>query len=155
MPRGMTERSRKAVAFFERNPDATTTSVARRFKIAPSTAWVMKNKAKASNNPQTLQQMIDEYQQLHPEPVTFGPDPSDMVNSPSHYQIVPGVEVYDLRRALAKKATEQGIPHAMWSDWDRALEYLLRMWGKNKLQDLDKAMWYLSKLREQMEDEFI
>ena len=63
------------------------------------------------------------------------------------------LEVYDLRQALAKKAQELGIPHDQFSDWDRALEYLLRMWEKNKRQDLQKAMFYMNKLLEKLPEE--
>ena len=80
-------------------------------------------------------------------------DDFDMVNKPKHYQIMPGLEVYDLRQALAKKAQELGIPHDQFSDWDRALEYLLRMWEKNKRQDLQKAMFYMNKLLEKLPEE--
>ena len=79
-----------------------------------------------------------------------GTNHADMVNSPPHYQLMPGVEVYDLRQALAKKAKQLGTPHEQWSDWDRALEYLLRMWEKNGIEDLDKSLWYLNKLRDKL-----
>jgi len=63
---------------------------------------------------------------------------ADMVNNPPHYQILPGVEVYDIRCALMDKI--QGATHAQVSDWDRAVEYLLRMWDKNGIQDAKKAL---------------
>ena len=75
----------------------------------------------------------------------------DMVNRPKHYQLAPGLEVYDLRQALANKAQEQGVPHDQYSDWDRATEYLIRMWEKNGLEDAKKARWYLNKLIEKLE----
>lgn len=75
----------------------------------------------------------------------------DMVNKPKHYQLAPGLEVYDLRQALANKAQEQGVPHDQYSDWDRATEYLIRMWEKNVLEDAKKARWYLNKLIEKLE----
>ncbi len=49
---------------------------------------------------------------------------------------------------LAAKAA-----NAEYSDWDRATEYLLRMWGKNKLEDLKKCRWYVDKLIEKLEAE--
>ena len=72
--------------------------------------------------------------------------PHDAVNSPKHYQLLPGVEVYDIRQALAAKATEAGATLDQFSDYDRAIEYLLRMWEKNGKQDAEKAAWYLNKL---------
>lgn len=68
----------------------------------------------------------------------------DPVNKPSHYQIMPGVEVYDVRMALMAKI--EGASHGQVDDWSRAWEYLTRMWGKNGLEDAKKARWYLDKL---------
>ncbi len=68
----------------------------------------------------------------------------DPVNKPSHYQIMPGVEVYDVRMALMTKI--EGASHEQVDDWSRAWEYLTRMWGKNGLEDAKKARWYLDKL---------
>jgi len=76
----------------------------------------------------------------------------DAVNKPKHYQIAPGLEFYDLRQFLAAKAQEQCIPHDQYSDWDRALEYLFRMWEKNEVEDLKKAMWYMEKLKSKLEE---
>lgn len=70
----------------------------------------------------------------------------DLVNHPKHYQLLPGVEVYDIRQALAAKATAAGVTLDQFSDYDRAIEYLLRMWEKNGKQDAEKAVWYLTKL---------
>lgn len=70
----------------------------------------------------------------------------DLVNHPKHYQLLPGVEVYDIRQALAAKATAAGVTLDQFSDYDRAIEYLLRMWEKNGKQDAEKAVWYLNKL---------
>lgn len=75
----------------------------------------------------------------------------DMVNRPPHYQLREGYEVYDLRQDLAKKAAQASVPHDQYSDWDRALEYLLRMWDKNGLEDCRKGAWYVNKLIEKLE----
>jgi len=99
----------------------------------------------------SLAMEIEEYQNMAFNGTTH--DDFDMVNKPKHYQIMPGLEVYDLRQALAKKAQELGIPHDQFSDWDRALEYLLRMWEKNKRQDLQKSMFYMNKLLEKLPEE--
>lgn len=76
---------------------------------------------------------------------------SDNVNHPPHYQLREGYEVYDLRQDLARKAAQHDVPHDQYSDWDRALEYLIRMWGKNEIEDAKKARWYLNKLIEKLE----
>lgn len=70
----------------------------------------------------------------------------DPVNKPKHYQLREGYEVYDLRQDLARKAQAAGVPHDQFSDWDRALEYLLRMWDKNGVEDAKKGAWYVNKL---------
>lgn len=77
--------------------------------------------------------------------------PLDMVNKPPHYQLREGYEVYDLRQDLARKAGHLGLPHDLYSDWDRALEYLLRCWEKNELEDIKKARWYLDKIISKLE----
>ncbi len=77
----------------------------------------------------------------------------DMVNSPPHYQLRDGYEVYDLRQDLAAKAQAAQVPHDIYSDWDRAIEYLIRCWDKNDLEDIRKARWYINKLIEKLEPE--
>lgn len=76
----------------------------------------------------------------------------DPVNGPQHYLLREGYEVYDLRQDLAKKTEEIGVPNDWFSDWDRAVEYLLRMWEKNELEDAKKSRWYLNKLIEKLEE---
>jgi len=73
----------------------------------------------------------------------------DPVNNPSHYQLLPGVEVYDVRHAILAKA--EGVTLSEADDWSRAWEYITRMWGKNGLEDAKKAQWYLNKLIERLE----
>lgn len=74
----------------------------------------------------------------------------DMVNSPSHYALLPGVEVIDVRDALfAKMPTD--VPYDVVDCWSRSWEYLTRMWGKNGLEDAKKARFYLDRMIEKME----
>ena len=76
---------------------------------------------------------------------------TDNVNRPKHYQLHEGYEVYDLRQDLARNSEALGVPNNLFSDWDRATEYLIRMWGKNGVEDAKKARWYLNKLIEKLE----
>ena len=76
---------------------------------------------------------------------------TDNVNKPKHYQLHEGYEVYDLRQDLARITQELGVSNDLFSDWDRATEYLIRMWGKNGLEDAKKARGYLNKLIEKLE----
>ena len=74
----------------------------------------------------------------------------DNVSNPSHYQLMPGVEVKHVREAILNNAPD-GIPYNQIDDWSRAWEYLTRMWGKNGLEDAKKARVYLDWLIEKME----
>lgn len=77
----------------------------------------------------------------------------DMVNAPPHYVIKPGLEWIDVRTALAEKLMKEGIvlPYEDYSDWDRALEYLVRGPWKNGKEDYDKALFYLTRLVDRMD----
>lgn len=78
---------------------------------------------------------------------------TDNINKPKHYQLHEGYEVYDLRQDLAAKAANGGATYDQYSDWDRAIEYIIRMWGKNRLEDAKKGRWYLDKLIGKLEDQ--
>ena len=75
---------------------------------------------------------------------------NDNIENPSHYQILPGVEVINVRRALIDKIPSGTDLNAV-DEWSRAWEYLTRMWGKNGLEDAKKARVYLNWLIERME----
>ena len=77
---------------------------------------------------------------------------SDNINNPSHYQIMPGVEVIDVRRALLDKIPDGATYNAI-DEWSRAWEYLTRGWAKNGLEDFKKAQVYLGWLIERLENE--
>lgn len=74
----------------------------------------------------------------------------DNVNHPSHYALLPGVEVIDVRDALFAKMPVD-VPHDVADCWSRSWEYLTRMWGKNGLEDAKKARFYLDRMIEKME----
>ena len=74
----------------------------------------------------------------------------DMVNAPPHYQIMPGVEVIDVRKGLMEKIPSN-VPFCQTDDWSRSWEYITRMWGKNGLEDAKKARFYLNRLIDGME----
>lgn len=94
-----------------------------------------------------------QWARLHLNPLHGAVQPHDTVNNLKHYQLLPGVEVYDIRQALAAKATAVGATLDQFSDYDRAVEYLLRMWEKNGVEDAKKAAWYLNKLVEKLSDD--
>ena len=51
-----------------------------------------------------------------------------------------------------KMLSSIGIYPVEVDDWSRTMEYILRMFDKNGLEDAKKAIWYLEKLIERMED---
>ena len=84
--------------------------------------------------------------------VDFGEPAEDMVNNPPHYQIMPGVEVIDVRKGLMDKIPSN-VPFSQVDDWSRSWEYITRMWGKNGLEDAKKARFYLNRLIDAMESD--
>lgn len=82
------------------------------------------------------------------------PQESDMVNSPKHYILAPGLEVKDVREAICNKLQVEGIvvPYADFSDWERAWEYLTRAWFKNGKEDIEKAQFYIDRLVTRMQN---
>lgn len=77
----------------------------------------------------------------------------DVVSNPKHYQVLPGVEVIDIRRALLEKidALKRQPSSFAVNCWDRALEYTIRAWEKNGVEDLKKAAFYLDKCIKEFE----
>jgi hypothetical protein len=85
---------------------------------------------------------------------------NDNVNSPKHYilytdcnKFPSGLEVMDIREALAAKiGATTSMTHLDYSDWDRALEYLIRAPFKNGKEDIEKAEFYIDRLRNRMRE---
>lgn len=69
-----------------------------------------------------------------------------MVSHPSHYQSETGLEVIDVIEAFTFDL--KGIEA---TDTGNVLKYMCRWRGKNGLQDLKKAAWYLEHLIEHVE----
>ena len=65
------------------------------------------------------------------------------VNHPDHYQLGNGVETIELIEAATSNL--EGIEAF---DTGNALKYLCRWKGKNGIQDLEKAVWYIQHLNE-------
>ena len=78
-------------------------------------------------------------------------DPEDeVVNSPSHYQLMDGIEVRDIIAVLVDKIYNQGSPAVplFISDYVQLMQYLMRFMDKNGVEDLKKAQYYLTELIE-------
>lgn len=78
---------------------------------------------------------------------------SDAVYKPSHYQLLPWVEVIDVRQAILNQMNPTHQSLFAVDCWSRSWEYLTRMWGKNRLEDARKAKVYLEWLIEELEKE--
>ena len=80
-------------------------------------------------------------------------DISDMVHAPRHYAL-PGMDVewIDVRSALLK-TVPNGVPFEQVVCWSEAITYLARMWGKNGVEDLRKAQFYLKRMMDLITEE--
>lgn len=70
----------------------------------------------------------------------------DMINHPSHYKQF-SREVIDTMQGVSTPEEFKGYLKL------NAVKYLSRYQGKNGIEDLDKAIWYVTKLREVLEEE--
>jgi hypothetical protein len=71
----------------------------------------------------------------------------DMVNHPPHYQSKTGMEVIDVIEAFT-----DGLNGIEATDTGNVIKYICRWKGKNGLQDLNKAKWYLEHLIKHIEN---
>lgn len=80
--------------------------------------------------------------------ISAKPESDDpMVSHPSHYQSVNGLEVIDVIEAFTAKL--RGIEA---TDTGNIIKYICRWKGKNGIQDLKKAKWYLEHLINHIEE---
>ena len=68
-------------------------------------------------------------------------DDIDPVNKPIHYNQA-GIECIEAIEAMTENMSSKVAPHAA-----NVLKYLWRHEYKNGLEDIDKAIWYLNRLR--------
>tara|TARA_X000001382_G_scaffold112500_1_gene89784 strand:- start:182 stop:451 length:270 start_codon:yes stop_codon:yes gene_type:complete len=66
----------------------------------------------------------------------------DPVNKPIHYNQA-GIECIQAIEAMTENMSGHTAPHAA-----NVLKYLWRHEYKNGLEDIDKAIWYLNRLRQ-------
>lgn len=67
----------------------------------------------------------------------------DSVDNPQHYNHS-GIECIDAIEAMTENMSGSIAPHAA-----NVLKYMWRCEYKNGLEDIDKAIWYLKRLRQQ------
>ena len=77
---------------------------------------------------------------------TSQPVTPDMVNHPPHYRAKNGMEAIDVIEAFT--ADLVGIEA---TDTGNIIKYICRWKGKNGLQDLEKAKWYIEHLIKHVE----
>jgi len=73
---------------------------------------------------------------------TYTVKSDDPVNNPKHYNRG-GIECIDAIEAMTEKMSGDIAPHAA-----NVLKYIWRCEYKNGLQDIEKAVWYLNRLRD-------
>ena len=71
---------------------------------------------------------------------------SDMVNSPKHYKQF-SREVIDTMQGVSTPEEFKGYLKL------NAVKYISRYQGKNGVEDLSKAIWYIEKLKEVLEED--
>ena len=67
---------------------------------------------------------------------------TDVVNNPVHYNQA-GIECIEAIEAMTENMSGTIAPHAA-----NVLKYMWRCEDKNGLEDIDKAIWYLNRLRQ-------
>lgn len=70
----------------------------------------------------------------------------DMVNHPPHYASKTGIETIDVIEAFT-----DGLMGIEATDTGNIIKYICRWKGKNGLEDLNKAKWYLEHLIKHVE----
>ena len=73
-------------------------------------------------------------------------DDIDPVNKPIHYNQA-GIECIEAIEAMTENMSSKVAPHAA-----NVLKYLGRHEYKNGLEDIDKAIWYLNRLRDRYKE---
>lgn len=71
---------------------------------------------------------------------------SSTVAKPSHYQILPGIEVRDICNTLADQLSDKGFKGSFIGEYMQVMQYLMRFHKKNGLEDIKKAQYLLNKL---------
>jgi hypothetical protein len=104
----------------------------------------------------SMQQAEDEYfERLWLEAQQLAPKPQyNSVSKPKHYMLFEdkGIEVRDVIEKLVSKFDDevehQFDSHMFIADYVQLMQYLMRFYDKNGVEDLKKARWYLDKMIE-------
>jgi hypothetical protein len=114
------------------HPNATGAQIAKKFKCALSYAYVLMSKAKSIE--MSVQEVVDEIEQINSRLAQSRSVTTDTVNHPPHYK-VGGIETIDFIEA-------KGLDYHLGN----VIKYISRSDHKgNKKDDLLKAQWYLTR----------
>lgn len=83
---------------------------------------------------------------VEPTLTTLNFEEIDPVNKPIHYNQA-GIECIEAIEAMTENMSSKVAPHAA-----NVLKYLWRHEYKNGLEDIDKAIWYLNRLRDRYKE---
>lgn len=76
------------------------------------------------------------------------------VDRPDYYQVLPEYQVRDINKALLDKIEESdfdlSLDEAGW--YQQAMQYLMRFYGKNGIDDLEKAVYALNIVIESLKE---
>jgi len=77
----------------------------------------------------------------------------DAVN-PKHYDLFPehGIQVRELMQVLCDKLDKEDYSSFLVSDYVQAMQYFLRWFEKNGVEDIEKGVWYMNKIIEQLKN---
>ena len=121
--------------------------------------WVtMTMYKKPQHGPTTLKEAIDDWynegqdqgQEQLQEDFWTTASQYDTVSKPKHYMLFEeeGIEVRDVLEKLVNKIPPVSRDYGglFTADYVQMMQYLMRFMGKNGVEDLKKARWYLDKL---------
>ena len=102
--------------------------------------WVIKEE-------DTLQDYIQKIEEKYPE------EDRNAIN-PKHYDLFPehGIQVRELMQVLCDKLDRQGFSGFLCSDYVQAMQYFLRWFEKNGIEDIEKGIWYMNKIIHQVQE---
>lgn len=74
--------------------------------------------------------------------------------NPKHYDLFPehGIQVRELMQVLCDKLDRQGFSGFLCSDYVQAMQYFLRWFEKNGVEDIEKGIFYMNKIIQQVQE---
>lgn len=97
----------------------------------------------------TLADYIKSIEKKYPEEVK-----RNSVN-PKHYDLFPehGIQVREVLEVLCNKLdAAYPVPSFLVSDYVQAMQYFMRFFEKNGIEDIEKGIWYMNKIIQQLKE---